>query len=95
MVILPISPEYLGLQAWACPWEGTSSHQFYFLSFLTYLCVLFIYLFISGTRVWAQGLSLARQMLSHLSHSTSQPFFVLGIFEIESQKLFAQAGFAP
>jgi hypothetical protein len=34
-------------------------------------------------------------MLSHLSHSTSQPFFVLGIFEIESQKLFAQAGFAP
>jgi hypothetical protein len=43
-------------------------------------------------RVWIQGLTLARQALYHLSHSTS-PVFVLGIFKTGFLKLSAWAGF--
>jgi hypothetical protein len=38
-----------------------------------------------------QGFMRAKQVLYHFNHSTS-PIFVLGIFEIGSLKLFAQAG---
>jgi hypothetical protein len=51
-------------------------------------CVLFIYLFFSGIRVWIQDLTLVRQAL--LLEPLYQPIFVLGIFEIRSQELFAQ-----
>jgi hypothetical protein len=30
-----------------------------------------------------------------LSHSTLEPFFVMGFFEIGSRQLFARAGFKP
>jgi hypothetical protein len=47
------------------------------------------FFFLVGTRALTQGLTLARQLLFHLSHSIS-PFFVMGIFKIGSHKLFAQ-----
>jgi hypothetical protein len=40
-----------------------------------------------------QGLTLARQVLYHLSHSAS--LFVWGIFEMGPLELFAQAGLEP
>jgi hypothetical protein len=47
------------------------------------------FLCVCGTRLWTQGLTLARQALYHLNH---QPWFVLGIFKIGSHELFPQAG---
>jgi hypothetical protein len=37
--------------------------------------VWLIFLFFGGTRVWTQGLTLARQVLYHLSHFTSPVLF--------------------
>jgi hypothetical protein len=55
----------------------------------TYVCVcvyIYIFFFLDGTGIWTHGLMLARQMVYHLSHSTSP--FVLGISEIGSPELF-------
>jgi hypothetical protein len=53
---------------------------------------LFFFFFLNGMKAQThEGLTLARQALYHLSHSTSS-VFVLGIFEIGSPKLFAQDG---
>jgi hypothetical protein len=44
-----------------------------------YMC-LFLLFCGTGVRTQAQGLMLARKALSHLSHSTHQPFFVIFFF---------------
>jgi hypothetical protein len=50
--------------------------------------------FFGSTVVRTQGLTLARQVLYYLSHSTSPFLCVLGT-QIGSQELFGQAGFEP
>jgi hypothetical protein len=52
-------------------------------------CSGYLFMFCFGsTEAWAQGLTLARQAFLSLE-PLRQPFFVLGIFEIGSHKLFA------
>jgi hypothetical protein len=51
------------------------------------------YLFLTVLGFKLRASMFTRQALSHLSHSTSPVVFLLGIFEIGSHKLFAQAGF--
>jgi hypothetical protein len=55
-------------------------------------CILY-FIFFAGTGVWSQGLSLARQLLYHLSNSAS--YFLCQFFKIGSHELFAQASFKP
>jgi hypothetical protein len=55
------------------------------------LSFLFFFFFFGGSEVSIQGCTLARQALYHLS----QPFFVLGIFEIRCLKLFAWIDLEP
>jgi hypothetical protein len=56
------------------------------LSYSGVFCCSFCFCFICGTGVWTQGLHF---------EPLHQPFFVMGIFEIGSHKLFAWASFKP
>jgi hypothetical protein len=81
-------------QVRAIPWPlqvlGTANWALWLWQ--TVPAVAFRRLFFCGTGVWTKGLILASQAVYHLSHSSGQHFFVLGIFEIGSLELFVWVG---